>query len=90
MRVLPVISVNVNRGSLEVTRKNEGVLPPQSMPVGGRLYQFVEGWKCITNGPYVLSIVAKEYRLHLMSPPLLLHTPWGIRFPEGSQKIQGM
>ena len=25
-----------------------------------------------------------------MSPPLLLQTPWEIRFPEGSQKIQGM
>ena len=56
MRVLPVISVNVNRGSLEVTRKNEGMLPPQSMPVGGRLCQFVEGWKRITNDLYVLSI----------------------------------
>ena len=31
MRVLPV--VNVNRGSIRVTRRNEGVLPPQSIPV---------------------------------------------------------
>ena len=29
MRVLPV--VNVNRGSIRVTRRNEGVLPPQSI-----------------------------------------------------------
>ena len=38
---------------------NEGVLPPQVSPVGGRLSNFVEGWKRITNNPYVLSIVAK-------------------------------
>ena len=31
MRVLPV--VNVNRGSTRVTRRNEGVLPPKSIPV---------------------------------------------------------
>ena len=30
MRVLPV---NVKRGSIRVTRRNEGVLPPQSIPV---------------------------------------------------------
>ena len=33
MRVLPVENVNVNRGSIRVTRRNEGVLPPQSVPV---------------------------------------------------------
>ena len=31
MRVLPV--VNVNRGSIRVTRRNEGVVPPQSIQV---------------------------------------------------------
>ena len=31
MRVLPV--VNINWGSIRVTRRNEGVLPPQSIPV---------------------------------------------------------
>ena len=31
LRVLPV--VNVNRGSIRVTRRNEGMLPPQSIPV---------------------------------------------------------
>ena len=31
LRVLPV--VNVNRGSIRVIRRNEGVLPPQSIPV---------------------------------------------------------
>ena len=50
----------------------------------------MEGWKRIKNDPYVLNIVAKGYRLRFMSPPLLLQTPWEIRFPEGSQKIQGM
>ena len=39
------------------------MLPPQVSPVGGRLSNFVEGWKRITNDPYVLSIVAKGYRL---------------------------
>ena len=51
--------------------------------------QFVEGWKHITNDPFVLSIVAKGYRLRFTSPPLLLQTPWEIRFSQGTQKIQG-
>ena len=33
MRVHPVVNINVNRGSIRVTRRNEGVLPPQSVPV---------------------------------------------------------
>ena len=67
---------------------NEGVLPPQMTPVGGRLSNFVEGWKRITNDPYVLSIVAKGYyRLRFMSPPLLRQTPWEIRSPQGPEEI---
>ena len=69
---------------------NEGVLPPQLTPVGGRLSNFVEGWKCIMNDPYVLSIVAKGYRLRFMSPPLLRQTPWEIRSPQGPEEILGM
>ena len=30
------------------------------------------------------------YRLRFTSPPLLLQTPWEIRFPQGTQKFQGM
>ena len=60
------------------------------MPVGGRLCQFVEGWKHITNDPYVLNIVTKGCRLRFTSPPLLFKTPWEIRSPQGPQKIQGM
>ena len=48
----------------------------------GRLCLFVECWKRITNDPYVLSIVAKGCRLRFTSPPLLLQTPWEIRFPK--------
>ena len=66
--MLPVVSVKVSWGSLKVTKKNEGVLPPHEVPVGGRLCQFVEGWKRITNDPYFSSIVAK------------LQTPGEIRF----------
>ena len=69
---------------------NEGVLPPQITPVGGRLSNFVEGWKCITNDPYVLSIVAQVYRLRFTSPPLLRQTPWEIRSPQGPEEILGM
>ena len=79
MRVLPV--VNVNWGSIRVTRRNEGVLPPQSIPVK---HDCVSLWKWITNDPFVSSIVAKGYRLRFMSPPLLLQTPWEIRFPQGA------
>ena len=66
------------------------MLPPQVSPVGGRLSNFVEGWKHITNDPYVLSIVAKGYRLHFTSPPLLRQTPWEIRSPQDPQEILGM
>ena len=69
---------------------NEGVLPPQVSPVGGRLSNFVEEWKRITNDPYVLSIVAKGYRLRFTSPPLLRQTPWEIRSPQDPQEILGM
>ena len=69
---------------------NEGVLPPQMTPVGGRLSNFVEVWKCITNDPYVPRIVAKGYRLRFTSPPLLCQTPWEIRSPQGPEEILGM
>ena len=56
------------------------VLPPQ----------FVERWKRITNDPYVLSNVAKGYRLRFTSPPLLRETPWEICSPQGRKEILGM
>ena len=62
----------------------------QVSPVGGRLSNFVEGWKRITNYPYVLSIVAKGYRLRFTSPPLLRQTPWEIGSPQDPQEILGM
>ena len=66
------------------------MLPPQVSPVGGRLSNFVEGWKHITNDPYVLSIVAKGYRLRFTSPPLLRQIPWEIRSPQDPKEILGM
>ena len=66
------------------------MLPPQLTLVGGRLSKFVEGWKHITNDPYVLSIVAKGYRLRFTSPPFLRQTPWEIRSPQGLEEILGM
>ena len=69
---------------------NEGVLPPQVSSVGGRLSNFVEGWKRITNDPYILSFVAKGYRLRFTSPPLPRQTPWEIRSPQDPQEILGM
>ena len=56
MKVLPVPNVNVKPLNLRVTRKNEAMLRPQSVPVGGQLFQFVEGWKRIKNDPYVLTV----------------------------------
>ena len=47
----------------------------------------VEAYK---NDPYVLSIVAKGYRLRFTSPPLLCETPWEIRSPQGREEILGM
>ena len=73
------------KGKAEGIRNSldEGVLPPQPSP------KFVEGWRRITNDPYLLSIVAKGYRLHFMSPPLLRETPWEIRSPQVQDKVQG-
>ena len=59
-------------------------------PVGGRLSNFVEGWKRITYDPYVLSIVAKGYRLRFTSPPLLRQIPWEIRSPQDPKEVLGM
>ena len=62
--------------------------PPQSVPVRGRLCKFVGGWKRIKDDSYVLSIIAKGYRIRFTSPPVLLKTPQEIRSPQGPQKIQ--
>ena len=43
----------------------------------------MEGWKHITNDPFVSSIVAKGYRLRFMSPPL------GNTFPPGDIEDPG-
>ena len=64
--------------------------PLQPSSVRGRLSEFVEGWKHITNDPYVISIVNKGYRLRFTSPPLLRETPWEIRSRQGPEEIQGM
>ena len=66
------------------------MLPPQLTPVGGRLSEFVEGWKRVMNDPYVLSIIAKGYGLRFTSPPLLRQTTWEIRAPQGLEEILGM
>ena len=89
LRLLGKASV-IFEGTRTRVTNNEGVLPPQITPVGGRLSNFVEGWKCITNDPFVLSIVAKGYRLRFTSPPLLRQNPWEIRSPQGPQEILGM
>ena len=44
--------------------------------------EFVEGWKRITNDPYVL--------IRFTSPPLLRETPWEIRSSQGPEKVQGI
>ena len=46
MRVLPVVNVNLNQESIRVTRRNEGVLPPQSVPVS--VCEGVEAYKEFT------------------------------------------
>ena len=50
--------------------------------MGGNVY--------VTNNPYVLSIVAKGYRLRFTSPPFLRQTPLEIRSPQGLDEILGM
>ena len=56
-----------------LSRTNEGMLPPQVMPVGGCLGKTVEGWKHIMNYPYVLSIVRWGYQLCFTSSPFHVH-----------------
>ena len=83
----PALNMPVEPEGADVTgNRNHGV-PPQSVPVRARLCELVEGWKHITNDPYVLSIVTKFYRLHFMSPPLHLKIPREIRSLQGPQKI---
>ena len=89
LKVLEKPSVIFEEIKTRVTN-NEGVLPPHVSLVGGRLSNFVEGWKRITNDPYVLSIVAKGYRLRFTSLPLLRQAPWEIRSPQDPQEILGM
>ena len=48
----------------------------------------MEGCKCITNDPYILSFVAKGYRLHFTSPPLLLKTQWEIRSCQSTGNVR--
>ena len=50
-------------------KKDLGRAPPHSVTVGGRLCQFVEGWKRMTNDPYVLSVVAKGQTSFYESSP---------------------
>ena len=88
-RPLGEISV-IFEGEVREIRSNEDVLPPQRMPVGGRLCEFVEGWKHITSDHYVLSIVTKGYRLLFTSPALLGETLWEIQSSQGPEEIQGM
>ena len=69
--------------------QNEGMLPArQSVPVGRQICQFVEGWKRITNDPYVLKYRSQGYRLHFTSPSLLLQTPWEIDLPRGPRRFR--
>ena len=70
-------------------KQNEGILPPQSVPVLGRLCQFEEWWKRIANDPYVLSMVAKGYRLRFTSTPLLLKPPLGDTTSQGFTEDSG-
>ena len=86
----PLEKINIIFEGKVKVKSNEDVLPPQPAPVGERLSEFVEGWKCITNDPYVLSIVTKGYRLCFTSPPLLRKTPWHIRSPQGPEEVLGM
>ena len=73
MGVLLIVNVNVNRGSLKVTRKNEGVLPPQSVPVCG----VVEAYNKRS-----LSIVAKGYRLRFKKSTPSALDPLGNFIPQ--------
>ena len=57
MPLKPLGKTNVIFGGKVNVKSNGDVLPPQPAPVGGRLSEFVEGWKRITNDLYVLSIV---------------------------------
>ena len=73
----------VETSSLKGSKKKleRGSVPSKTLPVGVRLSNSVEGWKRLTNDPYILSIVSQGYRLHSTSSPILRSTPWERRFP---------
>ena len=65
------------------------MLPLQPAPVRERLSEFVEGWKCITNDPYVLSIVTKGYRLHFYESIPSMRDPLRNNLSSGARRNSG-
>ena len=83
-------NIHVQPGGLKVTRnsQNEGMPPPTISASRERLCQFVEGRKRITNDPYVLSIIAKGYRLLFTIGLFCLRPPGKYDFPRAHRRFR--
>ena len=89
MPLKPLGKTNVIfKGKVKV-KSNEDVLPLQPAPVRERLSESMEGWKCITNDPYVLSIVTKGYRLHFYESIPSLRDPLRNNPSSGARRNSG-
>ena len=80
---------NYEEGAEEIRNShNEGAFPPQSVPVGGRLCRFVEGWKCITNDPVKYRRQGVQTSFYKSTPSA--QDPMGNTISPGPQKFHGM
>ena len=66
-------------------RQNE----PEPVPVEGRYASLRRGGSVFTNNPYVLSIIAKGYRLCFTSPPPPAQDPMGNKISPGALEDPG-
>ena len=64
--------------------------PPTISASWGTTMPVCGGVKAYNERSFCVKYRSQGYKLYFTSPLLLLQTPWEIRSPEGSQKIQGM
>ena len=89
-KVEPLKKTNIIFEAKVKVKSNEGVLPPQPAAVGGRLSEFVEGWKHISSDPLCLKYHSQAVQTSFYESTPPSETPWEIRSPQGLEEILGM
>ena len=78
------------RGDKNKGNKQSGCAPPTSISSRRETEQLCGGVETYYERSFILSIVAKGYRLRFTSPPLLRQTPWEIRSLQDPLETLGM